>query len=480
VDSLPLFVTYKPRNSKTVADRHSYRQHARVAAELFGTDGIRGVANQEPLTPTNVVRLAEAAAAVLLPGGNRDSPCVVIGRDTRESGDFLEAALSAGLSGSGIDVLLTGVIPTPAVARLTITRGANFGVVISASHNPYADNGIKFFGPDGFKLTDAQESAIEEQFESRTSKRINIGRLGRVRTMSDAGESYRRYVASTVDPSVRLDGWRICLDLANGAAYRTTQELLSSLGAELIVHYAEPDGRNINVNCGSTHPEVLARLVRETKANVGLAHDGDADRLLLCDEYGDPLDGDEILAVAAAHLASQGRLERNTVVATVMSNFGLDALLSRFQGKVVRTAVGDRHVVEVMRAQSLNLGGEQSGHVVFGDYCTTGDGLVSALQIFAIMEATGKPLSQLRAVLQKLPQEQRNIPVREKRPWQEIPAIHSAVQSAERALNGQGRVLLRYSGTEPKIRLLLEGPDPAQLKHFADEIELQIRHSLPA
>ena len=451
-----------------------------MAAELFGTDGIRGVANQEPLTPVEVVRLAEAAAAVLLPGSNCDAPCAVIGRDTRESGDFLEAALSSGLSGSGIDVWLAGVIPTPAVAHLTIARRANFGVVISASHNPYADNGIKFFGPDGFKPTDAQESAIQNYFESAMRKRIDIGRIGRIRVMSDAVESYCRFVASTVDPSVSLAGWRICLDLANGAAYSTTPELLRSLGAELIVHYAEPDGRNINVDCGSTRPEVLAQLVRETGATVGLTHDGDADRLLLCDEYGEPLDGDEILAIAAAHLVSQGRLERNTVVATVMSNFGLDALLSRFQGKVVRTAVGDRHVVEAMRAQSLNLGGEQSGHVVFGDYCTTGDGLVSALQIFAIMEATGKPLSELRAILQKLPQEQRNIPVREKRPWQEIPAIHQAVHAAERALNGQGRVLLRYSGTEPKIRLLLEGPDVTQLKQFANEIESEIRQSLPA
>ncbi len=449
---------------------------ARVSNKLFGTDGIRGAANVEPLTPGSVVNLGLAAAKVLGNLGLFDQPTALVGRDTRASGEFLEAAITAGLASAGVEVMQAGVVPTPAIAYLTPRYQASFGIVLSASHNPFEDNGIKFFGPDGYKLTDDQESAIEAAFRQRQF--ISTSRIGRVRAMPDATEEYVAFALATVPLGFSLRGWKIAIDLANGAAFRASPLALDRLGADLAIRATEPNGVNINEGCGSMHPEALSALVRNTGSILGIAHDGDADRLLFCDELGNQLDGDELLAIAAAHLVRKGELRANTLVVTIMSNFGLDALLRRLGGKVLRTAVGDRPVIEAMVKKNLNLGGEQSGHLIFRDFVTTGDGLVSALQILSIMDASGKRLSELRTVLQKFPQEQRNIPVREKLPFDQFPAVMRQLGSAEALLAGSGRVVLRYSGTEPKARLLLEGPDSGMLKKLADDIQTEIEAAL--
>ena len=445
---------------------------ARVSHKLFGTDGIRGEANSEPLTASSLVNLGLAAARILLNPIISDQSRVLVGRDPRASGEFLEAAISAGLASAGVDVVHAGVIPTPAIAYLTPRYQASFGIALSASHNPSRDNGIKFFGPDGYKLTDEQESAIEKAFWQKEF--TPSSRIGRIRAIGDATEQYVEFALATAPKDFSLRGWKIAIDLANGAAFRTTPLTLDRLGAILTVQASEPDGTNINQACGSMHPEGLSALVRNSGSVVGIAHDGDADRLLFCDELGNPLDGDELLAIAAAHLIRRGELRANTLVATIMSNFGLDALLHRLGGKVRRTAVGDRHVIETMLKNDLNLGGEQSGHLIFRDLVTTGDGLIGALQILSIMEATGKRLSELRTILEKFPQELRNISVRKKLPFEQFPAVMKQLSSAEAMLAGSGRVVLRYSGTEPKARLLLEGPDQGTLTKLANEIEREI------
>jgi phosphoglucosamine mutase len=444
--------------------------------QLFGTDGIRGIANQEPLTAPSVIRLAQAATAVLASGQNRYGQKVIVGRDTRASGDFLEAALASGLASAGLDVLLAGAIPTPAVAYLTAYHQAAFGVVLSASHNPFRDNGIKFFGPDGYKLDDALEEAIEQCFLSPPPSAS--GAVGRIRPLREAVELYVDFALSTVPKGLSFKGSKILLDLANGAAFQTTPLALERLGMTIEVHSAEPNGTNINEACGSTHPEVLRALVLKSGANIGLAHDGDADRLLLADETGVALDGDDILAIAAKSLLTRGDLRAKTVVATIMSNFGLDALLNEMGATLRRTKVGDRHVVEMMRRHDLNLGGEQSGHIIFRDFATTGDGLISALQILAITAKTNQPLSELRKILTKFPQQLRNIPVHTKLPFEQFPALQACLEAAEATLAGKGRVVLRYSGTEPKARLLLEGPDADKLRSLGDDIQAEIEKAL--
>jgi phosphoglucosamine mutase len=449
---------------------------AEVSQKLFGTDGIRGAANVEPLTPGSVVNLGLAAAKILGNSDLCDRPKAVLGRDTRASGEFLEAAITAGLASAGVDVVQSGVVPTPAVAYLTARYQASFGIVLSASHNPFEDNGIKFFGPDGYKLTIDQESAIEAAFYEKQF--ISSPRVGRTRIMPDAVEEYVAFALTTVPKSFSLRGWKIAIDLANGAAFRTTPLALDRLGSDLVIQGSEPNGVNINEECGSTHPEALSALVQNSGSVLGIAHDGDADRLLVCDERGDPLDGDDLLAIAASYLVRKGALRGNTVAATIMSNFGLDALLHRLGGQVLRTSVGDGPVIEAMVKNDLNLGGEQSGHLIFRDFVTTGDGLISALQILSIMDATGKRLSELRGVLEKYPQEQRNIPVREKLPFEQYPAIMKQLGSAKACLAGSGRVVLRYSGTEPKARLLLEGSDRGILKKLADDIQAEIEATL--
>ncbi len=447
-----------------------------VARTLFGTDGIRGKANAYPVTPEIALRMGRATGFLMRQNKhaeNSDRPRFVIGRDTRLSGPMLEAALVAGLNSVGADVLLTGVIPTPAVACLVRDLGADGGVVISASHNPSEDNGLKLFGRDGYKLDDALEERLEQLMltEEIDGFRPAGDRLGTVTMIDDASNCYARMAKESV-PGMMLHGLHIALDCANGASFETTPSVLRTLGAEVSLYHAAPNGSNINKGCGSTHPEEISRLVHETGAQIGISHDGDADRLVLCDELGEIVDGDEILAMTALDALQRGELAGNTLVATVMSNFGLDECLATAGGRVLRTAVGDRYVVEAMRKGNYSIGGEQSGHLIFRDHGTTGDGLLAALQVLRIMTESGRPLSKLRRVLKKYPQAQRNLRVRQKPPLDAtvLAEVTRLIAATERSLAGKGRVLLRYSGTEPKIRLLIEGPDGVMISEAADSI----------
>jgi phosphoglucosamine mutase len=445
--------------------------------KLFGTDGIRGTANVEPITAGSALRLAQAAARVL--AKEKLYPIVIVGRDTRASGEMLESAIAAGLAASGLQVLLSGVIPTPAVAFLTPFHEALFGVMITASHNPFQDNGIKFFGANGYKLSDEAEFAIESEYFSTAVPQLAVGKhIGRIRQIREATEQYAAFAASTVPKDFSLAGIKVVVDAANGAAYQTTAIVLAKLGAEVDLRFSIPDGFNINLDCGSTHPATLSRLVQQSGAAFGIALDGDADRVVFCDEKGVPLDGDELLAIAASDLLTRNQLRAKTLVATVMSNFGLDEVLRRHGGKVLRTDVGDRFVIDTMVQQQLNFGGEQSGHIIFRDFSTTGDGLIAALQIMAIMARTGKTLGELRQVLQKFPQILRNITVREKLPFEQFGRLTERLAEAESRLQGRGRVVLRYSGTELKARLLLEGPDADELSALAEGIVEELAKNL--
>lgn len=449
-----------------------------IKRQFFGTDGIRGKANVGPLTPESVVRLGQAAAGVLLEmrGDSREWPCVVIGKDTRQSGDMLESAMAAGLNSRGVDVRLAGVIPTPAIAMLTRESEAAFGIVISASHNPFGDNGIKFFGPDGFKLDDAVELEIEKRLLTPPSESGSFP-IGRTAPLEGAIERYVDFVRAGALDSELLSGMTIALDSANGAASRTSETILRSLGATVKSFHHHPNGININEDCGCTHASVIEDLVRETGADVGVSHDGDADRVLLCDETGSVLDGDEIMAIAAVDMIERGTLRENTLVATVMSNAGLDEAVQKAGGKVERAGVGDRYVLEKMREGGFNLGGEQSGHFIFLDHNTTGDGIVSAVQLLRIVRESGKPLSELRTVMTKLPQAQRSVRVSSKPPMEEL-KMASLQKEIEEEHGNAGRVLLRYSGTEPLLRILIEGKDEAQIQQQADDLATAIREEI--
>jgi len=444
---------------------------------LFGTDGVRGTANIEPVTAETALKLGRAAAHIftqmsVLQGRSSGRTTIVIGKDTRLSGYMLENALAAGVMSLGADVLLIGPLPTPGTAYITRSLRADAGIVLSASHNPYEDNGIKFFRPDGYKLDDEIEKQIEHLVFSGEieSIRPTAGKIGRATRIDDALGRYVEYAKQSFPRGRTLENMRIAVDVANGAAYKSTPCILRELGADVIVAHNTPNGRNINRDCGSTHPEEIQRIVKETKAHFGISHDGDADRVILCDENGELVDGDEIMAIAALDFIKRGRLAQNTLVATVMSNFGLDETLKKAEGRVLRTKVGDRYVIEAMMKQDLNVGGEQSGHMIFRDFSTTGDGIVSALQILRIVVETGKPLSELKRCLSKYPQAQRNLKVREKKPLEELPDVTRLMAEAEKELAGAGRVLLRYSGTEPKIRLLIEGRDGDRINAQADRI----------
>jgi phosphoglucosamine mutase len=455
--------------------------------KIFGTDGVRGVANVEPVTAETALKLGRAAAHVFtqlnprtLPAGAR--PKIVLGKDTRLSGYMLENALVAGITSLGVDVLLIGPLPTPGVAYITRSLRADAGIVLSASHNPYEDNGIKFFRHDGYKLDDQIEERIEQLVFTGEidSVRPTAGKIGRAARIDDALGRYVEFAKASFPRGMSLEEMRVVVDTANGAAYKSTPCILRELGAEVVVAHNEPNGTNINASCGSTHPEEIARLVRETGVNVGISHDGDADRVLLCDEKGEVVDGDEILAIAATDFLRTERLLNKTLVTTVMSNFGLDETIAGAGGKVVRTKVGDRYVIEEMLRGEMNLGGEQSGHIIFRDFSTTGDGIVSALQILRIMHETGKPLSELKRCLKKYPQAQRNLKVKAKPPIEELREVTKLRDEAERELAGKGRVLLRYSGTEPKIRLLIEGRELSQIERQADRIADAITKAIGA
>ena len=453
--------------------------------KLFGTDGVRGVANVEPVTAETALKLGRAAAHVFtqlnprtLPAGTR--PKIVLGKDTRLSGYMLENALVAGITSLGVDVLVIGPLPTPGVAYITRSLRADAGIVLSASHNAYEDNGIKFFRHDGYKLDDAVEQQIEQLLFSGEidAVRPTAGKIGRATRIDDALGRYVEFAKASFPRGMSLEKMHIAVDVANGASYKSTPCILRELGADLTVAHNAPNGTNINADCGSTHPEEIQRIVKESGAHVGITHDGDADRVLLCDENGELVDGDEILAIAATEMLREGRLRENTLVATVMSNFGLDEALAKFNGKVLRTKVGDRYVLEEMVKRDLNVGGEQSGHMIFRDFSTTGDGIVCALQILRMMRTTGKPLSELKQCLKKYPQAQRNLRVKEKPPLEKLPDVMKLVGEAENELNGKGRVLLRYSGTEPKIRLLIEGREFDQIDRQANRIADAIQSAI--
>ena len=444
--------------------------------QFFGTDGVRAVANRHPMTPEFVLRLGQAAAAVLSQQGDSGGrPRCVIGRDTRASGEMLESALIAGLNSAGVDVVLAGMVPTPAVAMLSAQTGADFGVIVSASHNPFQDNGIKFVHGNGRKLNDKTEIAIEKIVLGEIAEAVRPeGRsIGRVSRMEDAVDRYVAHAVASMG-GVRLDGMRVALDNAHGASSYTSALALDQLGADVQVFHSEPDGFNINEECGCTHSEELERLVRQSQAQAGIAHDGDADRIALCDEEAIALDGDELMAIAAESMLRKGTLKENSLAVTIMSNYGLDDLVSRLGGRVIRTNVGDRYVLEEMHARGLNFGGEQSGHIIFGDWATTGDGLIAGLQILKIMKETGEPLSQLRKCLKKFPQSSRNLRVRSKPPMEELKDAQKIIQETEKKLGDYGRVLLRYSGTESLIRLLIEGRDVEYLEAQADKIASSI------
>ncbi|CUW48102.1 phosphoglucosamine mutase [Novacetimonas hansenii] len=435
---------------------------------LFGTDGIRGTANQDPMTVEIAQKLGQAAGLRFIQGTHRHS--VLLGKDTRLSGYMIECALVSGFLSAGMDVTLVGPMPTPAIAMLTRSLRADLGVMISASHNPYGDNGIKLFGPDGFKLSDEVEAEIEETMRSDLSGRLAApDQIGRASRLNDAAGRYIESAKSSFPRGLRLDGLRIVIDCANGAAYRVAPTALWELGAEVIRIGCDPDGININEGCGSTRPEALCAAVTRHRADIGIALDGDADRVLIADEKGRLIDGDQILALIARSWLKQGRLAGRQIVATVMSNMGLERFLSEQGLELIRTAVGDRYVVEKMRELGANLGGEQSGHMLLSDFATTGDGLVAALQVLAVLVEDGRPASEVCRMFTPYPQLLRNVRFAGRSPLQD-PAIAEARRAAEALLGARGRLVLRESGTEPLIRVMVEAQDEPLVRQVVDDM----------
>jgi phosphoglucosamine mutase len=433
----------------------------------FGTDGIRGRANGV-ITPELALRVGQAAGLVFLRGDHRHR--VVIGKDTRLSGYMIEAALQAGFTSVGMDVLQLGPMPTPAVAMLTRSMRADLGVMISASHNPFDDNGIKLFGPDGFKLSDEVEMKIEQLLdEDLTRKLAGSTSIGRARRIDGVHDRYIEFAKRTLPRTLSLEGLRIVVDCAHGAAYKVVPEALWELGADVIAMGVEPDGFNINKECGSTSPEALSRKVREMRADIGIALDGDADRVIITDERGHIVDGDQLLAVIAESWKDDGRLSQPAVVATVMSNLGLERYLADIGLKLIRTQVGDRYVLEQMLANGCNVGGESSGHIILSDYNTTGDGFVAALQVLSVVRKLNRPVSEVCHRFDPLPQILKNVRYRNGRPLDD-PSVKSVIAACEGKLNGHGRLLIRASGTEPVIRVMGEGDDRDLVEDVVDTI----------
>ncbi|MBI1921060.1 MAG: phosphoglucosamine mutase [Geobacter sp.] len=438
--------------------------------KLFGTDGVRGVANVYPMTTEMAMQIGRAAAYIFKNGNRRHR--IVIGKDTRLSGYMIENALAAGICSMGVDVLLVGPLPTPGIAYITSSMRADAGVVISASHNPFQDNGIKFFFKDGFKLPDEMELKIEELIFAKKidSLRPIASEVGKASRIEDAAGRYVVFLKSTFPKELDLTGMKIVLDCANGAAYKVAPAVLEELGAEVIAIGVKPNGTNINAGCGSLHPDLLSEAVKEHRADLGIALDGDADRVIFVDEFGNEVDGDHIMAICATDMLKHRKLRKNTLVATVMSNMGLDIAVKKAGGKVVKTSVGDRYVVEEMRKGGYNLGGEQSGHMIFLDHNTTGDGMLSALQVLAIMQRQKKSLAELAEVMIPLPQVLVNVRVKEKQDIMTIPEVSKLINGIEGKLKDEGRILIRYSGTEPLLRIMLEGQDKYQITSWAKEI----------
>ncbi len=444
--------------------------------ELFGTDGVRGLSNTEPMTANTIMRLGMAAGRQFTRGDHRHT--VVIGKDTRLSGYMLEPALTAGFVSVGMDVILVGPIPTPGIAMLTRAMRCDLGVMISASHNPFQDNGIKLFGPDGFKLSDDIEAEIEKMISGDLADaRVAPERLGRAKRLDDAGGRYIEYTKTTFPRGLTLNGLKIVVDCANGAAYKVAPTVFWELGAEVIRVGVEPNGFNINKDCGSLHPEKLREIVVGNKAHIGIALDGDADRVLFCDEKGEMIDGDQVLALIAGHWQRSGQLSGDAVIATVMSNLGLERYLGSLGIKLARTKVGDRYVVEQMRETDCNLGGEQSGHIIMGQHATTGDGTIAALQVLAALVESGAPASKALRLFEPIPQLLKNVRLENGTDADAVLAmdqVTKAISDVETRLNGKGRLVIRKSGTEPLIRIMAEGDDAAEVKAVVAELEAVI------
>lgn len=449
-----------------------------MAARLFGTDGVRGVANVPPMDSETILRLGRALAHVIRRKGFRHR--ILIGKDTRVSGYMLETALETGISSMGVDVLLVGPLPTPGVAYMTRSMRADAGIMISASHNPFEDNGIKIFGGDGFKLSDEAENEIERLLqpghldELRASPEL----IGKAFRIEDALGRYTVYLKSTVSNPGVFEGLKVVMDLANGAAYKVAPLVFSELGAEVILHAAKPDGRNINENCGSLHPEQMCELVKKHNAFCGVAYDGDADRLIISDEKGNVVDGDFILALCAKYLKETGKLKNNSIVATSMSNFGLEKYLNSLGINLIRSDVGDRYVLLKMLENNLNLGGEQSGHVIFLDHNTTGDGILSSLFVISALKELDKPMSWVRTLYSPMPQIIESIKVSKKPPFSELVKLTKSLEKIEKELAGQGRVVLRYSGTESKARVMIECVDATKCKNYVSELSNIIKEEI--
>lgn len=437
---------------------------------LFGTDGIRGRANLDPMTPEVALQLGRAITQTARRGG-RKSPRIVIGKDTRLSCYMFEQALAAGICAMGGRVLLCGPVPTPAIANLTHSMRADAGVVISASHNPYGDNGIKIFGRDGFKLPDADELELEALvLDGGLDSGQTGASVGSAVRIDDAGGRYIVYAKNTFPSDLSLNGLKIVVDAAHGAAYKVAPRVFEELGAEVICLGVRPNGKNINRDCGALHPDHVASEVLRRKANLGIALDGDADRVILIDEKGQVVDGDAVMALSAIRMMREKRLAKKTLVATVMSNMGLEKAMEAAGGKLLRTQVGDRYVVEAMRRHKLSLGGEQSGHLIFLDHATTGDGCVAALQVLAVMVREEKPMSELAKVMDRFPQVLIGVTLPKRVPIGEMNRLTKCIAKAEKKLGAKGRVLVRWSGTEPKLRLMAEGPKPDQLETMLNEM----------
>jgi len=449
-------------------------------SKLFGTDGVRGVANIHPMTSEVALQLGRAVAFLCRRPRHRSR--VLIGKDTRLSGYMLETAMSSGICSMGADVLLVGPLPTPGIAHLARTMRADAGVVISASHNPFQDNGIKIFGSDGFKLPDEQEQRIEKMVAGNNIDHLRptANAVGKAHRIDDAAGRYIVALKHTFPADLTLKGVKIVVDCAHGAAYRVAPAVFEELGARVFSMGIKPDGRNINRRCGSLHPEAMCQAVRRHGADLGIALDGDADRVVMATEQGKLLDGDHLMAIAAAFMTKNRLLRRRTVVATVMSNLGLEHALQEMSIHLVRTPVGDRQVVERMRRGGYNLGGEQSGHRIFLDHATTGDGVLAALMVLAVALRRQKPLSELARVMQRVPQVLLNRPVRRKLPLESLPRTSKCLKNIEKKLGKRGRLLVRYSGTENKVRIMLEGPDEKKLRGWAQEIAQTMESELGA
>ena len=448
--------------------------------KLFGTDGIRGVANIFPMTPEMVLSIGKATAHVFKEKCGKEKPKFVIGKDTRLSGYMIENALASGIVSVGADVLLVGPMPTPAIAYLTKSLNADAGIVLSASHNPAEDNGIKIFSENGHKLSDNVEDEIEKYVLSGKIKTEHIkgDLIGKAHRVDDAKERYIEFAKASVE-SMSMKGLRVILDCANGAAYNTAPHILSELGAEVVVLNDRPDGLNINLDCGALHPEKMMEVVKEENAHIGIALDGDADRVIVCDEKGRSVDGDHIIAICAINMKEKGALKKNSVVVTIMTNKGFDIAMAKERIKVVKTKVGDRYVVDEMRKKGYVLGGEQSGHIIFSNYTTTGDGMISALQLLRIMKERREKLSKLAECMTSLPQVLVNVDVKEKKDISKL-KVNKNIKDAESKLGEKGRVLVRYSGTQNLCRIMIEGENKREIQKIANDIAKTMKKELGA